>query len=46
MVDYFDAPNATGEAALNGAQPMAIGGDDLGMDEISVGYTFLNPFNG
>ncbi|KAL9032362.1 MAG: hypothetical protein Q9214_008000, partial [Letrouitia sp. 1 TL-2023] len=45
MVDYFDTTNATGDAALNGAQPMATGGDDLGMDEISVSFTMQNLTN-
>lgn len=42
MVDYFDAPGATGGnngtdgAAINGAAPAAANGEDLGMDEISV----------
>lgn len=41
MVDYFDANgvnegNADGAATTNGAVQGANGGDDLGMDEISV----------
>ena len=45
MVDYFDATAANGAdgaaaagaaTTTNGAQPAANGGDDLGMDEISV----------
>ncbi|KAL9613563.1 MAG: hypothetical protein Q9167_001896 [Letrouitia subvulpina] len=38
MVDYFDATNAPGNAAPNGPQPTTTGGDDLGMDEISVSF--------
>ncbi|KAL8861132.1 MAG: hypothetical protein Q9178_002346 [Gyalolechia marmorata] len=46
MVDYFDTNAANGTAqgtdaaATNGAvQPVANGADDLGMDEISVGFS-------
>ena len=48
MVDYFD-PNAAANdgAVTNGvAQPTVNGGDDLGMDEISVGLPLdVTPFS-
>ena len=45
MTDYFDgnapANNGAGEAAAtNGAAPTTNGGEDLGMDEISVRTNF------
>ena len=51
MVDYFDAPGATGGnngtdgTAINGAAPAAANGEDLGMDEISVSTRFFDPFS-
>ena len=41
MTDYFVAGNggADNGVATNGAVPAANGGDDLGMDEISVSAT-------
>ena len=36
MTDYFVANNGNESAATNGAAPVANGGEDLGMDEISV----------
>lgn len=50
MVDYFDAPGATGGnngtdgTAINGAAPAAANGEDLGMDEISVSSPLFRPF--
>ena len=49
MVDYFDAPGATGGnngtdgTAINGAAPAAANGEDLGMDEISVRAALSDP---
>lgn len=49
MVDYFDAPGATGGnngtdgTAINGAAPAAANGEDLGMDEISVSAALPDP---
>ena len=34
MTDYFDKP-AGGDATTNGAGPVANGGDEIGMDDIS-----------